>query len=145
MISTRKSFRSPGEHTRLFEPDTVLPVQLYDSMQRPLTPEKRLVIALLADALNCFQRYHIARRRQGWRDSTEAERWFMSADRDWPFSFENICDVLSIEAHMVRCALRTWRERQEALNGDAVVEEIATVRTLRRQWGQQVVQTQPVL
>jgi hypothetical protein len=135
MISARKDFRSPVKDPRLIEPETLLPVQFCDSMYRPLTPEKRLVIAILADALICFQRYRVPGSRRARRESTEAECWLMSADRQWPFSFENICDVLSLEAKAVRCVVRTWRERQEGSNPEAAAEELATVLTLLGHWG----------
>ena len=135
MISAHKDFRSPGQHMRLFEPETLLPTQVYDSTHRPLTPEKRLMIATLADALNCFQRYHFARSRRDRRASTEAERWLMSTDREWPFSFENICDLLSINAHLVRGVLHNWSEGHDTSDGEARAEEIVTVRTLRGHCG----------
>ena len=132
MISAHKEFRSRVDHARLLEPETLLPVQAYDSLHRPLTPEKRLVIAILADALSCIQR---SCGRRGRRERTEAERWIMSADREWPFSFENICEVLSIDARLVRGALRCWRERHDdGSNEGAPAEEIVTVRTLRGHW-----------
>ena len=41
----------------LFEPDTLLSAQYFDSLRRKaiLEPEKRLVLAVLEDAINCFQ------------------------------------------------------------------------------------------
>lgn len=41
----------------LFEPDTLLAAQYFDNLRRKtiLEPEKRLVLAVLEDAINCFQ------------------------------------------------------------------------------------------
>jgi hypothetical protein len=70
------------------------------------TPEKRLMIAILADAINCFQKYAAARNRRNRRVVHEAEKWLMSADRSWPFSFENICDILAIDSQRLRSNLQ---------------------------------------
>jgi hypothetical protein len=35
----------------------------------------------------------------------EVDRWFRSHDREWPFSFERICEVLSLDAALIRSAI----------------------------------------
>lgn len=125
MTRAHRDFRSPLQYTRLLEPETLLPVQLYGSTQRPLTPEKRLVIAILADALNCIRRYYATRRRRNLRAGCEAEHWLMSKDRQWPFSFENVCDVLSIDSHVVRSALHNWCEQCATANADTAEIRVA--------------------
>ena len=115
----------------MFHPDAFLPVQHFDMLRRSTTPEKRLLIAILADAINCFQKDPLANPRKGPRRvSKEAERWLMSLDRTWPFSFENICDVLDLDSSRLRSQLRQWREQQR-LTDDGSAVEIPTVETLR--------------
>jgi hypothetical protein len=43
----------------------------------------------------------------------EAREWVTSGDRNWLFSFENICDTLEINAEYVRRGLREWREKNQ--------------------------------
>ena len=141
----RADFRSPLYRTRLVQPETLLPVQLYDSRQRPLTPEKRLVIAILADALNCIQRYYATRgRRRRLRSGCEAEHWLMSEDRQWPFSFENICDLLSIDSQEVRYALHNLSKQHDTPNVQAAVNGDEIGRETARAQGQRVTEPGPV-
>jgi len=35
----------------------------------------------------------------------EVDRWFSSDDREWPFAFERICEVLSLNASLIRGAI----------------------------------------
>ena len=64
--------------------------------------------AILADALDCYQKYMFTanvRRRHLFRD---AERWILSEDQ-WVFSFRNICETLRIDVDAVREQTRSWR------------------------------------
>jgi hypothetical protein len=45
----------------------------------------------------------------------DAEEWIYSDDRSWPFSFENVCDLLQINPAYLRHGLIAWKDRQ--LNG----------------------------
>ncbi len=114
----------------LFEPHVLLPTQ---QTGRQEIPERRLVSAILADAINCFKRQGLASGRGSRRAAYESERWIMSADRDWPFSFENICEVLDIDAKWLRSSLLRWREREWMPRCGATMQKIATVHRLRAQ------------
>ena len=53
--------------------------------------------AVLADAVHRMR--ESSRKGRGW---SREEAWFASADRGWPFSFENICDVLDLNSDWLR-------------------------------------------
>ena len=100
--------------SHLLQPDTLLPSQYYAALKRKGNhePERRLAIAVLQDAVDCFQKHLRPRDRRGHQLFTEAEEWICSQDRSWPFSFENICDLLQINAEYLRRGLVAWKERQ---------------------------------
>jgi len=103
--------------THLLQPDTVLPSQYYANLRRKGAhePERRLVIAVLQDAVDCFQKHLHARDRKARQLFVDAQEWIASEDRSWPFSFENVCDLLQINADYLRVGLSAWKERE--LNG----------------------------
>jgi hypothetical protein len=39
----------------------------------------------------------------------------MSEDRKWPFSFENVCEILKLDIDYVRHGLIRWGEREDEL------------------------------
>ena len=80
----------------------------------PLQPEKVLMVAVLRDAIDCYQRYATARERKRQRAFAEAENWFMEEDGDWLFSFANICTVLGLSPGFIRAGLLRWKERETA-------------------------------
>jgi len=96
------------------EPETILPSQFFDRLQidASLQPEKRLMLAVLEDAVGTFQKHVSASTRRGQRLFGEAEQWFASETMDWPFAFENICEALGLEASFVRRGLWHWRDVQ---------------------------------
>ena len=96
------------------EPDTILPVQLVGScrLDASAMPEKRLLLAVLEDAVITFQRYTTSTRRRGQRLFREAEAWILSDDVDWTCSFQNVCDVLGLDTEYLRRGLLAWRDRQ---------------------------------
>lgn len=95
----------------MFEPDTLLPEQYFALLGRkPLQGEKRLLLAMLEDAVHCFQTYLLAKKPHERRLFQEAEEWIDSTDALWFFSFENICDVIGINPGRMREALKAWKE-----------------------------------
>ena len=98
------------------EPETILPSQFFDRFQvdASFQPEKRLMLAVLEDAVGTFQKYAVAAGRRGRRLFTEAEDWFESDDGGWPFAFVNVCQALGLEPQYVRAGLRRWRQGQQA-------------------------------
>ena len=83
--------------------DIVLPSQHFGA-RRKQAPEQRLMIAVLHDALDCVEKYRFATGTHGRRLFREAQRWFLSDEPDWPYSFECICGVLDLDS--VRQRLR---------------------------------------
>lgn len=97
------------------EPEVILPEQL---ARRPLdTPERRLMLAVLEDALVVFQKYQRMDQRSGLL--AEVESWFASDDTGWPFAFVNVCDALGIDVDWLRDRLA--RRRAARLEGVRVV------------------------
>jgi len=102
-------------HAQLMVPDILMPVQYYDGMRRG-NPEtqaiKRLMFAVLADAVRCFQTYADAQSRAGRRTFGETEWWILDRNSDGPFTFEVICEALGIEPDCLRSGLHQWRAQQ---------------------------------
>jgi hypothetical protein len=99
---------------RLFEPDTLLPVQFFLTLKNRAQADgqRRLMVAVLADAIECFQKYIVVTDGRGRQLGAEAERWFLSDDNSWPFSFVNICEVLDIHPPFLRGGLLKWKAQQ---------------------------------
>ena len=97
--------------SRLFEPDLLLPSQFSDrvNLGPSAYPEKRLMLAVLEDAVATYQRYVDAQDRRGARLHREAEEWFESEEDEWPFAFENICNALEIEPEYLRRGINAWK------------------------------------
>jgi hypothetical protein len=102
------------------EPETILPSQFFERVKidATLQPEKRLMLAVLEDAVGTFQKHVTASGRRGRRLFAEAEEWFASEDADWPFAFVNVCHALGLEPRYLRSGLGRWRDRERALAGD---------------------------
>lgn len=95
----------------LFEPDALLPTQFYAAFRggSAVKGEKRLMLAVLQDALECYQKYACAREIHGHQLFSEADEWICCQDRTWYFSFENICETLEINPDYLRNGVQTWR------------------------------------
>jgi hypothetical protein len=89
------------------EPWVLLPSQFADRA-RPTehSGEKRLMAAILADAVQCYLKNHHGRGAAAQILFRETETWLESHDQRWLLSFENVCDVLGIDADRLRGALR---------------------------------------
>jgi hypothetical protein len=114
--------RDTGKRTGgLFEPDVLLPTQFFATLRRQ-APIKRgefqLLVAVLEDGVHCFQKYLLAKDKQGQRLFREAQEWMMTEGaptEDGPtFSFGYVCEVLGLDPSYLRGGLHRWCERQLA-------------------------------
>ncbi len=88
-----------------FEPDFLVPVQFFDLTRRRsmLDGETRLLFAVLEDAVRCYVKTLNSSRRCDREQFEEVQHWFNSeAGTRSPFSFEYVCDVLTIEPETLR-------------------------------------------
>jgi hypothetical protein len=93
----------------MIEPDIILPSHL---LRRTLaTPEKRLLLAVLEEAVGTYQRYILATDPRGMATLAEVETWFASEDAARLYAFVAICDALGIDAPYVRSGLEAWGHR----------------------------------
>jgi hypothetical protein len=124
--------------TTLFQPDSLLPVQFFTALKQrsQACGERRLMAAILEDAIDCFQKYLWAKDNRSRNLRLEAESWFLSDDDSWPFSFINVCHALDLEPDFIRRGLITWKERQLARRAVVASSEgtspmLATQREIR--------------
>ncbi|MEO6027815.1 MAG: hypothetical protein ABIR79_13195 [Candidatus Binatia bacterium] len=92
-------------------------------------PERRLLFAVLSDAIIRYRRLATAPRHASI-ELREAERWIRSDDREWPCSFVNVCEALDIAWEPLRRAMFEWRRRGD--NGSRVTRRGLLVKESRR-------------
>ena len=92
---------------RILEPDIFLPSQFYGNggLSRQLEWEKRLMIAILKDAVECLDKYRGARNSSGRSHYESALEWVDDKGTEWLFSFTNICDFLGFDPDYLRQVL----------------------------------------
>ena len=102
------------QFSSLFQPDTLLSAQYFRNLRRRtiLEPEKRLMLAVLEDAVNCLRSNVVARTKEEKRLFRETEDWILESGHDWVFSFENICAVLGFDPQYVRRGLLRLKEKR---------------------------------
>jgi hypothetical protein len=79
------------------------------------SPEKRLLLAVLGEAITAFTHSAGARNRAGKRRFAEVAAWFASDATDSLFTFVGICDTLGLDASYLRSGLR----RRQPFRGEA--------------------------
>ena len=88
------------------------------------TPEKKLIAAVLQDAIDCYFKYYSAKTRRGRRIFTEAAQWIFSQDEDWLFSYESICEMLKLDPDYIRRVLTENGEQRLNLLGPSERRQI---------------------
>jgi hypothetical protein len=100
-----------GEETgfaSMLEPVVILPEQV----RRPArlgareSSAFRLMVGVLDDAVDLYRMACDPHGRMPPRHRRELNAWFESTERQWPFSFERICEVLGMDPDGVRRRLR---------------------------------------
>ncbi len=101
----------------------------------PLERERRLVLAILEEAVRSYQHYAFATNRRGRRLFGETCEWFDSHDNTWIFSFENICYALDLDPDHIREGLARWRQDQARRRPVTAPANTAAAYRLRRAAG----------
>lgn len=68
-------------------------------------PERKLFVAVLMSAIEDFQGGLRAPNHDADPAFRKLEAWFFSRDNRWPFSFENVCAQLDLDADLIRARL----------------------------------------
>ncbi len=96
-----------------FEPDVLITEQFVVARRRraALSSEKRLMLAVVENALDYYRKYIVATDRAGRALFTEAAEWIASTSDEDVFSFENISQTLDINPGYFRRGVAAWRQR----------------------------------
>ena len=88
-------------------------------MRRKKTPpegERKLLFAVLEDAIRCYLKYRDARGRAlGKPEFVEAAQWLSSDDEGGPFAFVSICEAFGIDADRLRSGMSTHTKPLEEI------------------------------
>ena len=95
----------------IFQPDILIDAQFQSTHRRRfhLDPERVLMLAVLQDAVVCFQDHVSARCKRKQSLHREAEEWITHTDRSYLFSFENVCEALGFDPNYMREGLQRWK------------------------------------
>jgi hypothetical protein len=115
--------------TSLFQPDTLLPEQYLDTFRRKLhlEPEKKLMLAILEDAIACYQKYLFARDSKGKALFSEAEEWVEEKGSASVFSFDSVCETLGLNPDYLRRGLADWKTAVMVKHTQARVYRLAPI------------------
>jgi hypothetical protein len=113
--------------TSLFQPDTLLPDQYLDTFRRKLhlEPEKKLLLAILEDAIACYQKYIFARDSKGKALFHEAEEWIAEGGGGSVFAFDSVCESLGLNPEYLRRGLTGWTKAALAQRTQAKIYQLA--------------------
>ena len=115
--------------------DVILPSQFFGALGASgLCNERRLMLAVLVDAINILQRWNKIGRARERRTFADAAQWVLMQGANYPFSFDNVCDALNIDPQMLRQRLRGLASGQGATDRLAVgilrVKELSRARKM---------------
>ena len=79
-----------------------------------MSSARAVSIAILLDAVAALLKGADSKRNSDRVVRMDVERWFAADDREWPFSFVNICGVLDLDPARIRRVLAETRARTVA-------------------------------
>lgn len=120
--------------TFLFQPDVLISAQYFDALRSKtgMEPEKRLMLAVLEDAVRCYQDSLAAEGDTKRKLFAEAEEWFREEGADAAFSFDSICEALDLNPEYVRKGLLRWKEKTLTTRRNAAAWEKIMKEPLQR-------------
>ena len=115
-MTDKVAFSNDEKVLSLFQADVLLADQFAATFRArdSLGPEKRLILAVLEEAIRCLQKFISAGGRRHRALFRDAEEWIMEENSDWPFSFENSCLALGLNPGYLRRGLMCGRGQKSA-------------------------------
>ena len=116
------------------EPDMLAAYQYLKTQRRtePAAPEKALMFAVLADAIETYQKFAAAKSSRGKTLFREVAAWLWNEESDCVFSFLNICELLRVDPTSLRRRLLQCRvNRQRASSRTKIQLRSGISRTLK--------------
>ena len=109
----------------IFQPDILIDAQFQLTQRRRfhLEPERVLMLAVLQDAVFCFQDHAVAKCKRKQSLYRDAEEWISCTDRSYPFSFENVCEALGFEPDYLREGLMRWKRKARRIGSEKTVRQ----------------------
>jgi hypothetical protein len=109
----------------IFQPDILISAQFLATYERKfhLDPERTLLLAVLQDAIVCFQEFLFATSKKKQALFVEAEEWIFDEDKSYLYSFENVCELLGFEASYMRQGLSRWKETALEARGNKIDQD----------------------
>jgi len=76
--------------------------------------EKRLMLAILENVMEDFQKYVLATDKKGKELFDAAEAWILETDSPAFISFNNICEHLELDPGYMRKGFMRWKEAKRS-------------------------------
>jgi len=98
--------------SKLNEIDAIHPTQYYlaNRSMRLASGEKKLMLAILKDAIKCFRRNVTGKSVHSQKIFSETEEWFYDEDTNYLYSFLNICAWLGVDFKLIRLKLSEMKQ-----------------------------------
>ena len=111
VLETRQATYTEYGAGVVFDDDVSDSAEYLETIHRKiaLEPERHLMLALLEDAVVCFQKNLYARTAKKRAEFEEAEAWILNEEDKALFSFESVCNILGIEPGYLRRGLMEWK------------------------------------
>ena len=110
-MKTSTSLAAHQDLSFLFEPDVLASNQFQSTIKSGNIPdpERRLMVAILEDAVSCLSKNPRRCPRQQKKSFEEAHSWINASDAEgWIFSFTNVCETLGFDPGYLRRGLNKW-------------------------------------
>ncbi len=82
------------------------------------------MLAILEDAVACFQKYLFARDSKGKAQFRDTEDWVFQRDDSGVFSFNIVCETLGLDPNYLRRGLAQWQQQRVAQQTQAQVIQL---------------------
>ena len=110
-MKTSTSLAANQDLSFLLEPDVLASNQFHSIIKSSNIPdpERRLMVAILEDAVSCLSKNPRRCPRQQKKSFEEAHSWINAGDAEgWIFSFNNVCETLGFDPSYLRRGLNRW-------------------------------------
>jgi hypothetical protein len=120
--------------TLALEPDVLAHHQYFKTAGQtgPAEPERALMFAVLAEAVETYQKFALSKSAQGQALFREAEAWFWGQESESLFSFLTICEVFGLDPASLRRGLTQWRANRRRDSSLRKRIQLRSGRTRRR-------------